>query len=80
VLKVKGEDENPGFSGPGHCSVIKEEGDEVRYFMIYHAHIGYSTPTVDTERVMMMDEVLWDEEGWPTVGDGGVPSESEVTV
>ena len=79
VLKVKSEDANPGFSGPGHCSVIKSALKEEEYYMIYHAHEGYSTPTIDTRRVLMMDKIKWSDDGWPEVGIGDVPSEGEIT-
>lgn len=74
ILHVGGEDS--GFSGPGHCSVIDNEltdGEELA--MLYHAHTGYSEPTVDTERNMLLDFVRINEEGWPEMVNGGTPSE-----
>ncbi|GMI46013.1 hypothetical protein TrCOL_g12730 [Triparma columacea] len=78
ILHVGGS-EDSGFSGPGHCSVIENEitdGDELA--MIYHAHVGYNVPTVDSERYLMLDFVRINEEGWPEMVNGdGTPSEDE---
>ena len=78
ILHVGGS-EDSGFSGPGHCSVLDNEitdGDELA--MIYHAHVGYNVPTVDSERYLMLDFVRINEEGWPEMVNGdGTPSEDE---
>ena len=42
---------------------------------VYHAHVGYAAPTIDTMRVMMMDEVALEPDGWPRMTGGGAPSE-----
>jgi len=52
---------NENFFGPGHHTLIKDrEGD---YWMYYHAF----TSTSGNNRVLMMDKLLWDNEGWPYI-------------
>jgi hypothetical protein len=62
------------FSGPGHCSILTRPSD-LRNFMVYHSHVGYDEPNIDTMRVLMMDEVVIGEDGWPEMRNGPVPSE-----
>ena len=63
---IKGNDR---WKGPGHNSEIitDKEGDT---WLLYHAD-----DALDPEkgRVMLLDKLLWDEEGWPYV-EGGTPS------
>jgi len=50
--------------GPGHCSVIPV--DKGAWVMVYHSwkegHVGGNN-----NRVLMMDAIVWDEDGWPTL-------------
>ena len=63
---IKGNDR---WKGPGHNSEIitDKEGDT---WLLYHA---YDALDPEKGRVMLLDKLLWDEEGWPYV-DGGTPS------
>ena len=63
---IKGNDR---WKGPGHNSEIitDKEGDT---WLLYHA---YDALDPEKGRVMLLDELLWDEEGWPYV-EGGTPS------
>jgi arabinan endo-1,5-alpha-L-arabinosidase len=56
------------FIGPGHNTAIQD--DEGEWWMVYHVEA-----TADREvRVLMVDPIRWDDDGWPIVGDGGTPS------
>lgn len=63
---IKGNDR---WKGPGHNSEIitDKEGDT---WLLYHA---YDAQDPEKGRVMLLDKLLWDEEGWPYV-EGGTPS------
>ena len=67
--------------GPGHNAEIIVD-DHGRYFMLYHA-VAVEKPYIfgnggATRRPLMMDEVLWGEDGWPYI-QGGVPSHTQKT-
>jgi len=57
---------NGHFSGPGHNAGLIED-DEGRTWMFYHA---YDLRRPDDGRMGMLDEVRWDEEGWPYIKTG----------
>ena len=63
---IKGNDR---WKGPGHNSEIitDKEGDT---WLLYHA---YDALDPEKGRVMLLDKLLWDEEGGPYV-EGGTPS------
>ncbi len=61
-------DKNESFVGNGHCSEIVQD-DEGKDWILYHG-IKTSDPS---SRVLMLDQVLWDESGWPYFA-GGSPS------
>ena len=68
-----------GWVGPGHNAEIICD-DNGRYFILYHA-IAVSNPLLPggaTRRPLMMDEVIWGADGWPTI-EGGVPSATQKT-
>lgn len=54
------------FVGVGHNSVLLED-DEKNTWMLYH---GYQVNKEDDGRLVLLDRVQWDEEGWPYVEDG----------
>lgn len=67
--------------GPGHNAEIIED-DHGRTFMLYHA-VSLAKPWLinaggATRRPLLMDEVLWGEDGWPYI-EGGVPSSTKKT-
>jgi arabinan endo-1,5-alpha-L-arabinosidase len=63
-------DKNARFVGNGHCSEIVRD-DAGNDWILYHG--------VDTDhpkgRVLLLDRIGWDEEGWPYI-ENGSPSES----
>lgn len=63
-------DKNASFVGNGHCSEIVQD-DEGKDWLLYH---GVKTSNTNG-RVLMLDQVTWDEAGWPIIGNnGGTPS------
>lgn len=60
---------SPAFVGTGHNSVLVED-DKQETWMLYH---GYQVNKEDDGRQVLLDKVLWDEDGWPYVA-GGQPS------
>lgn len=61
------------FAGPGHNSILMED-DRQDTWMLYHAYKLYD---VDDGRVVMLDRIQWDNDGWPYV-EGGQPSTEAV--
>jgi arabinan endo-1,5-alpha-L-arabinosidase len=67
-----------GWIGPGHNGEIIKD-DLGRYFIVYHAinpdlpKFPDGQPSMMTRRPALMDEVLWDADGWPYIEEG-VPS------
>lgn len=57
---LKGNDQ---FVGTGHNSVLLED-DEQSTWMLYHA---YELDNLGAQRQVLLDRVLWDEEGWPYI-------------
>lgn len=57
------------FVGTGHNSILLED-DEKNTWMLYHA---YELEHPDAQRQVLLDRVLWDENGWPYV-DKSEPS------
>ena len=61
---------NEHWKCPGHGSVVTD--DRGRYFLLYH---GYDAKTfVFTGREMLLDEVKFGSDGWPTINGGKGPS------
>lgn len=60
---------NDRWRGPGHNSEILTD-DEGQTWMMYHA---YDAHDPSKGRVLLLDKLLWDAEGWPSV-QGGTPS------
>lgn len=64
------------FLGVGHNSILQEDDDK-NTWMLYH---GYQAGKEDVGRMVLLDRILWDDEGWPyvtarqasTVADGPV--------
>jgi len=63
----------PGWSGPGHCSVVLDAAIEDQYVMIYHAwhdkEICGNHP-----RLMLADYVKWSADGWPYMANQSIKS------
>ena len=66
-------DRNDKFSGPGHNAGLIEDADG-RTWMFYHA---YDNANPEAGRLGMIDEVLWDADGWPYI-EGGTPSSTAI--
>lgn len=61
---------NPSFVGNGHCSGIVQD-DAGKDWILYH---GIKTSEgVSKGRMLMLDQVKWDNNNWPYV-EGGAPS------
>lgn len=60
-------EEGDFFYGPGHCGEIFEK--EGRDYIFYHCHNKAVRPN---HRPIMLQEIKWDEDGWPYV-EGGKP-------
>lgn len=63
------------FVGVGHNGIIQDKAGD--YYIVYHgfdtkepSHIGNSN-----RRAMLMDLLVWDKDGWPSV-EGLIPSET----
>lgn len=60
---------NNAFLGTGHNAEIVQD-DEGKDWILYHA---FRTADPDKGRVVLLDRVYWDNEGWPyLIGDGPV--------
>lgn len=60
---------NDRWKGPGHNSeIITDKKGET--WLLYHA---FDAQDPEKGRVMLLDKLLWDAEGWPSV-KGGTPS------
>lgn len=64
-----------GANGPGHCSEIITDADG-RTFIFYHAHPSYSS-SAEPHRAMFIQEILWDEDGWPYFENNTISMEGE---
>lgn len=63
---------NTDIAGPGHCSIFKDDAGD--YWMAYHCYCkddGYGS------RHLMLDKLLWDDEGWPYI-ENNTPSYHEL--
>ena len=67
---------NDAFAGPGHNAGLVEDA-EGRTWMFYHA---YDLSCPERGRLGMLDEVRWDEEGWPYVENGSPSSKAAAPV
>jgi len=61
---------NEQWKCPGHGSVVMD--DRGRYFMLYHAYDARTF--IFTGREMLLDEVKFGGDGWPTINEGKGPS------
>lgn len=62
--------------GPGHNSEIVKD-DNGRYWMLYH---GFQANDVDAGRVLFLDQVKWDANGWPYIESGQPSATAEAPV
>lgn len=63
---------NNTFKGPGHNSLVTDAYGDT--WMFYHS---YST-SKPSSRVLLMDPVLWDENGWPYIENGSPSTTTRV--
>lgn len=75
LLSTHSEDKD--FFGPGHCGEIFEDNDG-RTYMYYHCHAKDVPITVAgyIPRALMLQQIYWDDEGWPYF-EGGKPLAQE---
>ena len=56
------------FFGPGHNGeIVTIDGHD---YLPYHCHIRNKTPR---QRPLFIQELFWDDDGWPYVGNNGKP-------
>lgn len=67
---------NSAFVGVGHNSILQKD-DEENTWILYH---GYQVNKVDDGRLVLLDRVLWDNEGWPYVEGEGASLKSSYPV
>jgi len=76
VVKIDLERYNKGvnctFEGPGHGSVVQDANKND--WLIYHAWSYWKVGQNPPGRMMLLDKLVWNEEGWPQVHKG-VPSD-----
>lgn len=61
---------NEQFRGPGHGSIVADPAG--RQWFLYHSYV---LPTfIYTGREMLLDEIIFGEDGWPTINGGKGPS------
>ena len=65
---------NTEWVGTGHNSIIQVD-DAGQEWIIYH---GYRRAQADKGRVVLLDKLQWDEDGWPYV-EGNAPSDISET-
>jgi len=62
---------NSEWQCPGHGTIVETPGG--RLFMLYHSY--RSRPwTFSVGREALLDEVVWGEDGWPSINGGAGPS------
>lgn len=61
---------NAAWRCPGHGSIVTDS--EGRYWFLYHAYAAQGF--VATGREMLLDEVIFGADGWPTINAGKGPS------
>ena len=65
---VVSSDKGDRFFGPGHNGeIVTIDGHD---YLPYHCHIQNKTPN---QRPLFIQELFWDDEGWPYVGNNGKP-------
>ena len=67
---------NSAFVGVGHNSILQKD-DEENTWMLYH---GYQVNKVDDGRLVLLDRVLRDDDGWPYVEGEGASLKSSYPV
>ena len=67
---------NDAFAGPGHNAGLLEDA-EGRTWMFYHA---YDVTRPELGRLGLLDEVRWDDEGWPYIENGSPSSKAAAPV
>ena len=72
VLSSEKDDE---FFGPGHNGEIFEVLSG-RTYIFYHCHWRKSGGSNFAARYLFLQEIFWDDEGWPYFGNGGKPQKS----
>jgi xylan 1,4-beta-xylosidase len=62
--------ENEAWRCPGHGSIVRD--DDGSYWLLYHAYArdGFTA----TGRQMLLDEVVFGADGWPSINRGAGPS------
>jgi len=53
------------FEGVGHCSVVRDDAGDS--WMLYHGWLWHKL-NEQPGRVLLMDKVVYGDDGWPVVG------------
>jgi beta-xylosidase len=61
---------NADWKCPGHGSIVSDPAG--RHFLLYHAYS--TTDTIYVGRQALLDEVIWQPDGWPSINAGRGPS------
>jgi beta-xylosidase len=61
---------NDRWKCPGHGSIVADP--QGRDFLLYHAY--HAQESVYVGRQMLLDEIKWETNGWPTINQGRGPS------
>ena len=67
---------NEAFLGTGHNSEIVQDAAG-KDWILYHA---YHTDAPEKGRIVLLDPIYWDEEGWPYLLDNGPQVKAEAPV
>lgn len=64
-------DRNERFVGVGHNSLIEDDAGDI--WIVYHGYDTHENPLYGTtnRRSLLIDKLLWDEDGWPYVAGYG---------
>ena len=72
---VLSSEKDDAFFGPGHNGEIFEVLSG-RTYIFYHCHWRKSGGSNLAARYLFLQEIFWDDEGWPYFGNGGKPQKS----
>ena len=63
---------NAAWRCPGHGSIVSLE--DGRTYLLYHAYDASASDPRGVGRQTLLDEIVWENDGWPSINDGKGPS------